>query len=114
MVKLFRKTIDFTNIKAHIVERNVLILKNVVKLFQKAVINKIVKEHVYIGERFLNVSNGAFTPFSQSSGLQIYKGISTGEKPYEYWQCFKALLQHNHLQIHKVHEVERNPLNNTI
>jgi hypothetical protein len=69
VVKLFRKTIDFTNIKAHIVERNVLILKNVVKLFQKAVINKIVKEHVYIGERFLNVSNGAFTPFSQSIGL---------------------------------------------
>jgi hypothetical protein len=97
VVKLFRKTIDFTNIKAHIVERNVLILKNVVKLFQKAVINKIVKEHVYIGERFLNVSNGAFTPFSQSIGLQIYKETHTGEKPYEYQQCFKALLHHTHL-----------------
>ena len=62
----------------------------------------------------MNVSNGAFIAFSQSSGLQIYKGTHTREKPYEYWQCFKALLQHNHLEIHKDHEMERNPLNNTI
>jgi hypothetical protein len=46
VVKLFRKPIVFTHIKAHIVERNALTSTNVVILFQKAVMNKIIKEHI--------------------------------------------------------------------
>ena len=63
VVKLFRKPIVFTHIKAHIVERNALILTNVVKLFSKG-IHQQNHKRTHIGERFLNVSNGAFTPFS--------------------------------------------------
>ena len=66
-----------------------------------------------IGERFLNVSNVLLHLFSQNSGLKIYKETRTGEKTYEYQECPETLLHHNHLQIHKEHVVEKNPLNIT-
>ena len=61
----------------------------------------------------MNVSNVLLYLFSQNSGLKIYNETRTGEKSYEYQECPETLLHHNHLQIHKEHVVEKNPLNIT-